>query len=512
MRRRPTTWVAPGPESFDPPAGESGPALRRGMVTTGLSQGVRLGVQFTSVIVLSRLLNPADFGLLAMCMPMLAFVALFQDLGLTQATVQKPTITHGEVNVLFWVGLSAALSLALLMPAAAPLLAAFYGEPRVAPLTAALAVPIMISGLAAQHYALLNRQMRFGALAAVDAASAAAGLAVSIAWAVMQPSIWALYAGMVTSAALPMLAFWYLSGWRPSRPRRVSGMAGLINFGAGVTGFRLANFFSRNADNVLIGRFLGEVSLGAYDRAYRLLLFPLQQVSRPVEKVMLPVLSRLNDDPAAYRGTFLRVLGLMALLTMPGVTFMAATAETLVPLALGEKWSSVTPIFAALAVAGLLQPINVSAGLLLVSQGRTGSHMRWGIFDAVFVVGAFALGLPYGAVGVAVAYAAWEWLRTPLLWLYVCRTGPVAARDVLRTCLPVLSGTGVAWAALAWTMPHLPGGSVLTLATALLLSYCAAVATAALFPAGRATLATAINLIRTSVVRLWGIQLAQVVK
>ncbi|MDK1387888.1 lipopolysaccharide biosynthesis protein [Sinorhizobium sp. 8-89] len=481
--------------AFDPPEGTLRKSVGRGAIATGLAQAVKILTQILSVIVLSRLLSPQDFGIVAMCAPVLAFIALFQDFGLTQATVQKSAITHDEVNCLFWVNVVVSVTLACLMLGAAPLIAAFYREPRVGPLISAMALQIVAYGLGAQHLALINRRMAFRRLALIEIASAIAGFCAAVAWTIVDRSYWALYAGTLTSAVLPTLCYWANSRWRPGTPRKVEGVGDLLNFGAGITGFNFANFFARNLDNILIGKYLGEAQLGLYDRAYKLLLFPLSQIANPLSKVMVPALSRLTGEPDRYRSAYLRVMPLMLIVTLPGVAAAVAIADVLIPFALGQQWRESADIFRALGFAGLLQPLNNPAGWLFISQGRSGDFMRWGIVTATTSALAFIIGLPHGALGVAIVYAASEYLRTPFLWIYVGREGPLKVGDMIRAASPFVLGSHMALAVVWLMRPVLPDHAVLAILGAAFLSYTITVAIALLFPFGRTSLREAVNLL-----------------
>lgn len=185
------------------------------MMATGSAQAVKLGLQFVSVIMLSRLLAPEDFGLVAMAAPVLAFMGMFQSLGLTQATVQRPTITHEEVNFLFWINVLASMAVAAAVVTIAPFAAQFYKEPRVAPLIAAMALPVLLMGSGAQHSALMTRRMQFGRLAMIEVVSGVATLATAILWASMAPSYWALWGGSVVGALVTIVMTWSSSPWRP---------------------------------------------------------------------------------------------------------------------------------------------------------------------------------------------------------------------------------------------------------------------------------------------------------
>ncbi len=466
-----------------------------GVVKTGLSQGARLIIQFVSAVALSRLLTPSEFGVLAMAAPVVAFAAMFQDLGLTQAVVQKPTLTQAEISALFFVSLGMSIALALALAALSPVVSAFYGEPRVGMLTAAMGINIALGGAGALHYALLNRRMQFGVLAIIDVAAVVGSLVASLAFALLYHSFWALYAGSLVGALIPVIGYWTASGWRPSRPRRGSGVSTALRFGANVTGFNLANFFSRNLDNVLIGRVWGEAPLGLYDRAYKLLLLPLQQINGPVSKIMLPVLSQLVDDPIRYRGAFLRVLAQMMLLTLPGIAFMVGTADLLIPTLLGKQWSGASPLFAVLGLASFVQILNNPTGWLFMSQNRTREYMLWGVCASVTCIISFLVGLPYGPIGVAVAYTVGEYIRTPILWWYVTRRGPILSSAVIRVGLPHFLGVLASLAAVACARALLPSDPALVLGVSLVASFAASLLVVAALPLGRGTISQTIGMI-----------------
>lgn len=474
--------------NFDPPSGSLGRSVGRGALVAGGAQVVRLACQFASVIALSRLLAPEDFGIVAMAGPILGFFSMFQDLGLMQATIQKKNITHDEVNSLFWINIGISLLLTGILVLIAPLAARFYGEPAVGVLIVALSLLTVVHAAAGQHHAILNRRMQFGRTAVVNSVAAVAGLVVAIAWAVADPSFWALYAGTTATALIGTVLIWLMSGWRPGLPRLVPETGSLVHFGAGLTGFNFANYFARNVDNVLIGKYRGEQELGLYDRAHKLLLFPLQQITGPLGSVIVPALSRMTDQPERYRHAYLRVAPLILLATLPGVAFAIAMADVLIPFALGQQWTGSAAIFQALGFAGLLQSLNNPAGWLFVSQGRSMEYMRWGIVAAVISVAAFVIGLPHGAFGVALAYAISEYLRTPFLWLYLGRKGPVGTADVARMSLPFVVGAHLAVGLLWMLQPYLPEDPLPALAASAALAYLLVAGFAAFFPAGRGTL------------------------
>lgn len=491
-------YVVSVTNEFDPPDGSLRRSVERGAVATAIAQAVQVATQIASVLILSRLLAPGDFGLMAMIAPMVALLGMLQDFGLVQATVQKAQLRRDEVNFLFWINVAASVSLALVLVAISPLVATFYQEPRAAALTAAMAVPMITGALGAQHMALLNRRMEFGRMAIITVVAAVTTLVTAIAWAMVSPSYWALFGGSLVGAILSTVMSWIFSRWRPGMPQRVSEARSLLGFGAGITGFNFANFFARNLDNVLIGRFWGEVQLGYYDRAYKLLLFPLSQIANPLSRVMIPALSRMREEPDRYRYAFFRVLKLSLLVSLPGVAFAIAMADVLIPFMLGEQWSPSAPIFMALGFAGMIQPLNNPAGWLFISQGRSTDFMIWGLVTAGVAIAAFVAGLPWGAAGVAAAYAISEYVKTPVLWMYVARRGPVKAGDAVRSCGPAIVAAHVALAVIYLLHDAFAANGTAGLLAAALLSYGVFCLILLLFEQGRDTIKEAAALITTA--------------
>ena len=454
---------------------------------SGTAQVVRVGCQLASVILLSRLLAPSDFGIIAMSWPVVGLLMVFQDFGLTEVTIQKKRLTDRDANFLFWVNTGIGLLVTLAILALAPVAGWFYGEPRVVPVIAAMSGLVVLQALGAQHTALLRRMMRFRALAIMDVAAAIGNLSVASLLAATTGSYWALFGGSLAGTLTMTALAWGMFGWLPGRPAGTEDGRELIGFGAGLTGFTLSNFFVRNADNILIGRYLGEVALGYYDRAYKLILLPLQLVTTPIARSIVPTLSRLVDQPNRYRSAYLNVGSLVLAVTLPGIGAVVAMSDSIVPFLLGEQWQESAQIFQLLGFAGLLQPLNSPSGWLFVSQARSTEFMYWGLISALIVVAAIFLGVQYGVYGVALGYAISEYVRTPLLWTLVSRRGPVKFRDVCAMAGPYLLGVHVAIAILflidLGSLVH----PVVATALALLVSYGIVGAIVLAFPVGRDT-------------------------
>ncbi len=437
-----------------PPAGVDEAQARRrlkgasvnGIAVNVASQFVRYVLRFAYQVVIARLLLPGDFGIVAMAAPAISFIQLFADLGLAQATIQYKSISQAQLSFLFYVNLAAGTALGGLCALSAPLVARFYGDPRVAGIMVASGALLFVSGLYAQHAALLNRQMRFTLLAAMDVVGFAVGAAAGIAAALHGLGYWAIMINQAGVTVTALLIAWGLSGWRPGRPGKFSDMMPLLRFGGNMTGFNFVNFFSRNSDNILLGRFAGAAPLGLYDRAFKLMLLPFGQISLPFTNVALPLLSRCVDEPEFYRRAYRRMLEAMLLLLYPGIAFMVVNAQELVDVALGRRWAAVAPIFALLGIDAFVSPLGISMGWLFVSQGRTREMRDWAVLTSFLFVGCFVAGLHWGPRGVAGGYAVAGLAEMSFLWHIATRRGPLRARDFFALLIPFLIALGATFA------------------------------------------------------------------
>jgi O-antigen/teichoic acid export membrane protein len=416
----------------------AGRSMRGGVVTMAV-QIFKFLISTAASIVIARLLTPQDYGLVGMVVVLTAFLGLFQYLGLATATVKWKELSHAEVSTLFWVNVALSTMIMLAVLGSAPLLAWFYKEPRLIGIAFGYALVIFFTGISIQHLALLQRQMRFMALAVLDIAALSVGLCAAIFAAWYGAGYWALVLNQLVFSLVTIAGAWTACKWRPGLPKRGSGVRSMLTYGGNLTGYNFTTFFAQNLDNLLIGKFWGAYQLGIYSRAYQMLLMPMGQINTPLAAVAVPALSRLADSPGRYRAAYLRILEKIAMLTMPCVGFMIVTSDWLVLLTLGPQWWEAGRIFMLLGMAAIIQPVTRTILWLFITQGRSREMFKWGIIGSVIAVVSIVAGLPWGATGVAASYAVTDLcISTPLLFWYVGRKGPVRARDIYLTIGPAI--------------------------------------------------------------------------
>ena len=393
-----------------------GRSIRGGAVTI-TTHGAMFFLQMSATIVLSRLLTPEDFGLVAMVTAVAGFLRMFKDMGLSMATVQKEKIDHAQVSTLFWINIIISIVIMLILMMLAPVISWFYKEPRLIWITLALAGMFIFGGLTVQHQALLNRQMYFGRLGLIQCLSKFIGIASAIILALYGIGYWSLVFMQITTTISLAIFVWIACGWRPGLPSRKSGIRPMLTFGGYLSGFSFVNYFSRNLDNILIGRYWGSQALGFYSKAYNLLLFPLEQINGPISSVAIPGLSRLQNEPEKYRRYYLKTISIIAFIGMPLSTFIVTMSNDIILFLLGPQWMPAAKILTVLGISAPIQVIYQTQGWLHVSLGRTDRLFRWGIIGSTAIVISFLIGIQSGPLGVAIAYTSVIYIIVgPCLW------------------------------------------------------------------------------------------------
>lgn len=406
--------------------------ISSGAVTMSAQAG-KFFLSLVSTMVLARLLTPRDFGLVAMVTTVTGFLRVFKDAGLSIATVQREKITHAQVSNLFWINIGVSALTSLVLAGSAPLVAWFYHNARLIPITLFLSLTFLISGSTVQHQALLKRQMRFKTLAMIDVSSMTVGVLVGVIMALIGCGYWSLVGSSLSMETSGLVLTWSVSRWRPQLPSRSSGVGPLVSFGAHRTAGDLILSLARGCDNLLIGRFYGAAAVGLYSRASILLIRPLEQFLGPINAVFMPALCRLQSQPARYRSTFLRLYEVIALTAFLFTGLFLALARPLTLVMLGPKWEQAAAIFGGFTIAALCVPLANASAWLFTSQGRGRDMFVAQSINACAVLLSFVAGLPFGPVGVAIAFSVSNLLvRVPIYYFGAGRRGPVSTGDLWR--------------------------------------------------------------------------------
>lgn len=419
-------------------------------------QALRIAVQVLSVVILARLLSPGDYGLLAMVAAVIGVADIFRDFGLSTAAIQAKTLSRKQRSNLFWINSSIGFLLSVLVWVAAPLIAGLYQQPSLVPIAQSLAWTFLLNGMATQYRADLNRSLRFTRLATADVVAPVVALGVAAALAASGAGYWALVVQQLVQYTVMLVIVVAGSRWLPGKPSKKTSMDGMLRFGWNIAATQLIGYASNNADSVIIGLRFGAGPLGQYDRAFQLLMNPLNQVRSPVTRIAIPILAKLQDDEKRYSAFLLR--GQLALGHTLGFV-LGAGAGACVPLTavfLGTgEWSGVAPILSLLAIAGVFQVLAFVGYWVYVTRGLTRNLVQYTVVSSVIRVSLILLGSQWGVLGVAAGYAIAPALTWPLSFWWLSRCTVLPLRGLYLGAFRIVLMSGVA------------GGSAWGVATAL---------------------------------------------
>ena len=416
----------------------------RGGVATVLFQGIGFSIKLISTYFLARLISPHDFGLFAMVTALTGFVTLIKDAGLSMATVQRSEVTHEQVSTLFWVNVLIGVMLTILVIVLAPGIAWFYGEPVLMQVSFAIAGTLFLGSLTIQHMALLKRQMKFSSIGIRDQGSKAIGLAVGILMAWYEAGLWALVGMTIATSIAEVVLTWSAIRWVPGPPRRGVGVRSMLAFGGCLSISSLLVYFRRNFDNVMIGFLFGPVTLGLYQKAYSLLLLPIQQANSPIGNVAVPALSRLQDDPERYRQAFRKSLTLLVAVSLPIAGFAFLQAHNIIEVVLGDEWLEAVPIFLALVPAGFASALNGVSSWVFISMGRSNRQLRAQFIATILIVCGLLAGLNWGPIGVAWGFSCSYSFSVPLCLFLARLDTPLTLNDFLVSIRAGVTSTAAA--------------------------------------------------------------------
>lgn len=377
----------------------------------GISWSVvgKVGNQILTVtlsVVLARLLSPREFGLVSMVVIFTGFAGIFQNVGLGAALVQYQDVTEKHLSSVFWVNVGSGLLLTTLFIGASPLIAAFYNESVLVPITTVLAAQFFFGGLSAVHRTLFQKEVDFKSLSLVGMSTTllAGSTAVVLAW--QGYGVWSLVVKSLLNSASAALILWVASPWNPQFVFSWGALSDLWRFSLNLLGTKTMNFWVRRLDDLLIGRFLGSDSLGIYTKAYGLMTLPLRNISGVIGRVMFPSLASIQEDIARVRRIYLRMTGAIALVSFPLMCGLLATSESFVLGVFGSQWSGMIAPLQVFCLAGMWQSIATLNGNLYLSQGRTDLQFRVSLFTKPFMIGGIIVGLYWGLMGVVIGYSA----------------------------------------------------------------------------------------------------------
>lgn len=425
----------------------------------GWSAGAQVAVQATRMLItllLTRLLTPEDFGVVAGVVVVVELVAIVADFGLAQALIRLETLERRHLKTAWTINLALGLGLFGLFWACAPLLARFYDAPIVLQLARVLALQFVLSALSSVPMAVLQRELDFKRLMRVEVLSLMPAGALAVGLALSGFGVWSLVLYGLANGLLKLLML--LPGARPGLGWDTDVARDLMGFGGNILGSRLLNAVAERLAYFVIGGAVSTTALGHYSRAYELMRMPLRQFGNVAGRVLFPALSSIRDDHGRSQHIMLLAHRMMALVGFPAWAGFAVVADDATWVVIGAQWGDATPLFRMFAIMCIPGVIGVSVGWVMQAQNRADLVLKWNIYSVVMRIAGVFIGVRWGAMGVATALTVvtWVFYLLPGWYLSMNLIGVKLSRTIRNVAPPALA-TAAMCAVVAAVMPWLDG-------------------------------------------------------
>lgn len=385
----------------------------KGIEWVAVGQLIKYPLQLIISIVIASFLSPKEFGLIAMVTVFTGFASIFVDLGFSSAIIQKKEINNKLLSSVFFLNMTVGLFFTFLFSFGSYFIGWFYEEPKLVPVTIALSFTFIISSLSSVQLAIMQRDMNFKTLVCAELVAFFVSSGGALLLAYFGYGVWALVANHLLIVAITLVLIWKASIWRPSLYFSIKEVKEVWGFGKNLTLFTGLNYWTRNLDNLLIGKFIGNGALGIYSRGYGFVTMPVMQISAVLAKVMFPALSRVKDNINLLTDIYLKSCQIIALITFPLMAGLFLVAEEFVLLFLGKEWIEMIPVLQVFSILGAVHSIATTVGWIYLATGKTNMMFKFGLFSGFVGVISFIVGIYFGsALSVAVSYTLFNLIIT----------------------------------------------------------------------------------------------------
>jgi O-antigen/teichoic acid export membrane protein len=377
-----------------------------GLKWSGLSQFALQLISFIFNIILARLLSPKEFGIIAIITVFVGFLSLFKDFGFGAVLISKEKVDDLDYSTVFWTNLGLGALMTIVLCFSGTYIADFYTEPRLEQLIYVVSFLFVVQAFNFVQIIILKRQLKFKKLAAVSVFSILFSGIIGIIFALMGFGVWSLIIKDLAHACIYLIIIWRISSWKPAFKFSTQRFRYFLSTGFALIGTKSLNYVSRSLDNLLIGKYIGFLGLGIYNRAYSFMTFPVYKITGVLSSVLFPSLSIIQNDLQRIKDIFLKSTQITAFVIFMIMGLVYVNATEFVLLVLGEQWKDLIPILKIFSLPSALQSITILTENIFRSQNKYKLEFKLNIAVSIILIVAIIIGLQYGIIGVAYAYSA----------------------------------------------------------------------------------------------------------
>jgi len=406
---------------------------------------MKWGVQvftWTTTLVVARLLDPSDYGLVGMAMVYIGLVQMISEFGISFILLSRRDLTEDQIAHLGGLALIVGIFFAFLSLALAPVLAQFFNEPRVAGIVVLYSVLFPVAALRALPQGLMARDLEFKKLAKLGMSEGVTASIVSLALAFSGWGYWSLVLGNLAGAVVVTLLLVSNRPQRLARPSRWSQVTPFFRFGSSVIVSKVAWYSYNNADFAIVGRVLGKVQLGYYSLAWQLATLPAEKIAAIIGQVVPPIFASVAGQPEDLRRYLARLCEGLTLIILPGSIGLALVASPLLESTLGTKWLPAVPALQVLAAVVTIRSLSSLFHFVLFTTGRPEVSAKSNLWGLALLPALFWIGTRGGITGVALAWLVGFPVLLIIPFRATQRVTGISLSEILRALWPAVESTG----------------------------------------------------------------------
>ena len=394
--------------------------LKQGVVIVFISRYAGIFFRIIFSAILARLLMPKEFGIVAVVSVFIAFFSLLSEMGLSVGIVQKKDLTDEDISSFFILTVFISILFGLCFFIFSYAIAAFYKNSIYIDIGHLLCITLIFSTLLTVPSSILRKNKKFLTIGIIEIIVIILSGMFGVFLALKNFSYYALVIQSIINSVLLFIGFYIYSGIRVGFIFSVNSIRKIFKYSFYQFLFNTINYFSRNLDNILIGKFLGPTALGFYDKAYNLMLYPVRNLTGVVSSILHPVLAEYQDKSSVIYTVYLKILKLLLLLGIPISIFLFFSAKEVILILFGNNWVQSISVFRVLALSVWLQMLLATTGSIFQVAGRTDFLFLSGTMSNILLVIGMVVGMQKGITGVAIGIvAAFYILFIPSFWILI---------------------------------------------------------------------------------------------
>ncbi|CBA32089.1 MOP flippase family protein [Cronobacter turicensis] len=391
---------------------------------SAISTVIIISLGLVQMTILARLMDGHQFGLLTISLVIIALADTLSDFGIANSIIQRKTISNLELTTLYWLNVGLGIVVCVVVFLLSDLIAGVLHNPDLAPLIRTLAFAFVVIPHGQQFRALMQKELEFNKIGAIETFSVLAGFTFTVISAQYWPVAMTAILGYLVNTAVRTALFGFFGRkiYRPGLHFSLASVSSNLKFGAWLTADSLVNYVNTNLSTLVLARILGAAVAGGYNLAYNVAVVPPMKLNPIITRVLFPAFAKIQDDIDKLRVNFYKLLSVVGIINFPALLGLMVVSNNFVPLVFGEKWVGIVPILQLLCVVGLLRSIGNPIGSLLMAKARVDISFKFNVFKTfLFIPAIVAGGHLGGALGVTLGFLLVQIINTVLSYFIMIK-------------------------------------------------------------------------------------------